>query len=435
MLQLCGAMTLVLSANPPRTFKVAIDGDISTGFLAENWGSTDRVAGPKGFTLQGNGRSYAAARVSGGPGDVDWGDFAYRRFELLDRQFQFEVDLSRVGCGCNAALYLVAMPEHPEAHDAAYCDIQGPEGKSCLEIDILEGNAKALQATIHTTNGHGWDGKSCNADGCLASLGKTPESARLYGPESKDGIDSSRPFTVSATFANGGAFNVMLTQGSEGGSGAKREVQFFDADAVASGSNVLAGQPTPVPQDDRERMRGALERGMVLVLSLWTAEDLSWLDGGCEEWVAQGRQKCGSDNLADAQVTFSGFRTTSIPPPPSPPPPPPTPPSPPPPTSPPVATTPPVSVLAMWGGLLSLTLGFAFVCRRQRAEDERDSWPGKRPKASGKRSSKSKARKPIAPTTDDDDDEEEEEDDDREDMLVYERPRRTRKPSGRKSRV
>ena len=33
------------------------------------------------------------------------------------------IDVSRVGCGCNAALYFVAMPQ-PSSRGARYCDIQ-----------------------------------------------------------------------------------------------------------------------------------------------------------------------------------------------------------------------------------------------------------------------------------------------------------------------
>jgi hypothetical protein len=51
-----------------------------------------------------------------------------------------------------------------------YCDIQGFDDEfdgvqPCVEIDLLEGNAKSVQATVHTTRGHGADGQTCNQDG------------------------------------------------------------------------------------------------------------------------------------------------------------------------------------------------------------------------------------------------------------------------------
>ena len=35
----------------------------------------------------------------------------YRMFALLNQELRFDVDLSTWGCGLNAALYFVAMPE------------------------------------------------------------------------------------------------------------------------------------------------------------------------------------------------------------------------------------------------------------------------------------------------------------------------------------
>lgn len=40
--------------------------------------------------------------------------------------------------------------------------------RPCLEVDLLEGNAKAVQATLHTNKGRGADGQSCNQDGWCA---------------------------------------------------------------------------------------------------------------------------------------------------------------------------------------------------------------------------------------------------------------------------
>ena len=54
---------------------------------------------------------------------------------------------------------LLPCPSTLVRPDSAYCDIQGPEGVSpCLEIDLIEGNTKALQSTLHTGPGHGSDG-------------------------------------------------------------------------------------------------------------------------------------------------------------------------------------------------------------------------------------------------------------------------------------
>ena len=47
------------------------------------------------------------------------------------------------------------------------CDIQGydlPNVRPCAELDVIEGNRKAVQATLHTQQGRGQNGK-CNQDG------------------------------------------------------------------------------------------------------------------------------------------------------------------------------------------------------------------------------------------------------------------------------
>ena len=178
----------------------------------------------------------------------------------------------------------------------------------------------------------------------MAHLGKDESNAHLFGPGAV-GIDSSRPFSVSATFREapvdggqlGATFDLTLYQGDGPGS---RQVHFFNPEAVPEGSHTTGGQPAPVPAADRVVTRQALQDGMVLVTSLWTAKDMSWLDGGCTSWVAQGRQKC---DLATARFLVSNIRTSNIPPPPSPPPSPPPPPPPPPPSPPPPSPPPPPS--------------------------------------------------------------------------------------------
>ena len=67
-----------------------------------------------------------------------------------------DVDLSGVQCGCNAAVYLAHMTQIGGKPN--YCDAWSEP--SCLEIDMLEGNAKALQATL--------DGGEYDADGKAA---------------------------------------------------------------------------------------------------------------------------------------------------------------------------------------------------------------------------------------------------------------------------
>ena len=61
---------------------------------------------------------------------------------------------------------------------------------------------------------------------------------------------------------------------------------------------------SPFPHcEDKRRTRDALsDPGVALVVSLWKAEDLSWLDGGCNQWTAQGRGMC---NLVSTSFSIS----------------------------------------------------------------------------------------------------------------------------------
>ena len=352
-----------------RSWPLQMDGDWSGGFVAEKWG-TNRVDtnGQGEITVQGNNRLYATTDI-----DMrDWHEVKYRRFPLVNRELEFTIDLSKVGCGCNAAIYLVAMA-HPNADDpsnpAGYCDIQGYDDdriQPCVELDLLEGNAKAVQTTLHTAAGKGADGRSCNQDGCVANWGKTAATKSMYGPGSLRGIDSSQPFQVSATFREthswegihtvGSLMDVTLSQ-SHGNS--VRRAHLFDGHSVGGSHTTADGHPRPIPSDDRKRTRQALlNPGVALVLSLWTADDLSWLDGGCDSWVAEGRKVCDLDSTS---FTISGLRTTEIPsPPPTPPPPSP--------SMPPPLPPPSLSFMMMssapWVAALALTVVAAWLAFR-----------------------------------------------------------------------
>ena len=107
--------------------------------------------------------------------------------------------------------------------------------------------------------------------GCFVNWGKGSDDT--YGKASRDGVDSTRPFDVTATFAADGSYSIDVTQGG-------RTRRFFDARS--------AGNPSGrgISSADVDRTRDALARGVVLVYSLWSApgdEGLAWLDGGCDE--------------------------------------------------------------------------------------------------------------------------------------------------------
>ena len=156
------------------------------------------------LTLHGNMRAYFSLR----PSSRQWGRLQYDKLRLLGKTLRWTVDLSSVTCGCNLALYLVSMPL-ADGSGSRYCDIN--TNPPCLEIDLMEGNIKALKATLHTQRGQASDG-TCNQWGCGTHWGP-PDQNRLFGIGSPN-VDSSRPFRMSASFDPQGRMAIDVEQGA-----------------------------------------------------------------------------------------------------------------------------------------------------------------------------------------------------------------------------
>ena len=337
-----------------------------SGFVAENYGGSSEskrtmMAGATDVLhVTGNNKLYL---VEDWLNLMGWDKVSYQKLFLLGSTLSFTVDLSGVGCDCNAAVYLVQM-DTPGQNTANYCDIQGGDYPRCTEIDLLEGNTHAMATTLHTREGTGADG-TCNQDGCVHNLGKRPKTpsgeftSELYGPGANfrhvfPKINTRRPFGVRATFAHSGEMTVELEQ--EGHS-----LRVYDT--------AIAGNPEPsgVPPYAFDLTAEALRGGMVLVVSLWSAPDdgLAWLQGPSAQ--------CGAPcDLDEATFKLSRLAVSPIPPPPTPPPtapPPPPPPSPPPPSPSPPPLAPPSAYASQATPLLLLLLlalgGVAAWVRRQ----------------------------------------------------------------------
>ena len=92
------------------------------------------------------GRAYLSTQMMF---DID----AYYKPNLLGGSMEYDVDVSKAVCGCNATVYMVSMPEAPASatvDSMGYCDAAGPWGKYCTEFDIMEANYKAFRAVNHT---------------------------------------------------------------------------------------------------------------------------------------------------------------------------------------------------------------------------------------------------------------------------------------------
>ena len=177
----------------------------------------------------------------------------YKVFKLLNKEFSFTVDNSKLPCGLNGAVYFVEMDadggkakfttnEAGAKYGTGYCDAQCPHdlkwiggeanligwnpsptdpnggsgkfGSCCAELDIWEANEISTQMTVHAceTEGyhpcegvecgdnpdHRYDGV-CDKNGCDANPYRQGDHD-FYGPGPSFVIDSTKPMKVVTQF-------------------------------------------------------------------------------------------------------------------------------------------------------------------------------------------------------------------------------------------
>ncbi|CAK4081431.1 unnamed protein product, partial [Aphanomyces euteiches] len=105
----------------------------------------DATTCAKNCALEGYGYASAGVTTSGSKLDDKLGnrlyilddDNNYKYYKLLNQEFTFDVDVSNVPCGGNAALHFVPMAQDggktgnntaDAAYGTGYCDAQGPTG-------------------------------------------------------------------------------------------------------------------------------------------------------------------------------------------------------------------------------------------------------------------------------------------------------------------
>lgn len=236
-------------------------------------------------------RAYFASSCNTSGGDFHRDE--YLSLKLLGKTLRYTVDLSGAGCGCNAALYLTALPHsrEPSKCEDYYCDASKVCGVTCAEIDIQEANSLAWFSTVHSED----DGIGFG-DGYGA--GRHAWNASEYGPNGTC-IDTGRPFQVSASF---------LRMNKTSGPLAAFEVSLSQDDhkqpcALA----VRIDRYAPLGRSGgMEELGEALEGGMTPVISYWgVGEDLSWMDGRGPD----GKGPCAAESPAACaeSVSFSSF--------------------------------------------------------------------------------------------------------------------------------
>ncbi|TVY32978.1 Endo-beta-1,4-glucanase [Lachnellula occidentalis] len=316
------------------------------------------------FTTEDNVTSLVSPRVY-----LLANDTTYDMFQLLDREITFDVDISKAGCGVNGALYLSEMsPTGNEGplnsagakYGTGYCDAQCPSqnyingvanfngtlGACCAEMDLWEANSAATAFTPHPCNttgvyacteplcGHAdkYAGV-CDEDGCdfNAYRNGAPD---FYGPNKT--IDTNRKFTVVTQFLT--TRNKTLTE--------IKRLYVQDGKVIQNAHTNISGvvsensisdayckeQKTAFGATDDFSSQGglaqmgrALDRGMVLIFSIWddAGSGMQWLDGTSETVTGVGsvRGPCSATSgdaaaiMAEepgSAVTFENIRTGEI---------------------------------------------------------------------------------------------------------------------------
>ncbi|KAK0623804.1 putative cellulose 1, 4-beta-cellobiosidase [Immersiella caudata] len=262
----------------------------------------------------------------------------YQMFTLMNNEFTFDVDLSTMECGLNAALYFVAMDEDGgmgkqssnkagAKYGTGYCDAQcardlkfvggkanvegwrassndanagvGPYGGCCAEIDIWESNAYAFAFTPHAckdnkyhvceTNGCGGTysedrfAGDCDANGCDYNPYRMGNKD-FYGKGLT--VDTSKKFTVVSRFETN-KLTQFFVQNNK-----KVEIPAPKWEGIPSDSSAITPEfckSAPEVFGDRDRfaevggfdaLNAALQVPMVLVMSIWDDHyaNMLWLD-------------------------------------------------------------------------------------------------------------------------------------------------------------
>lgn len=273
----------------------------------------------------------------------------YEMLKLTGNEFSFDVDLSNLPCGMNAALYTSEMLEDGgksnlntggAAYGTGYCDAQcfttpfvngvgniNATGACCNEMDILESNALSQQIAPHTCNKAGLyrcSGEECQFEGVCDKngCGYNPYSLGNKGYWGRGlKVDTNRPFKIVTQFP---ASQGKLTE--------MRRLYVQDGKVIQNAAVNVTGPPAQnFLNDDYCSKTGArrymelgahegfgksFDRGHVLVFSLWWDDSgfMRWLDSGnagpCN--ATEGDPKVIRQIQPNPRVTFSEIKWGEI---------------------------------------------------------------------------------------------------------------------------
>nr|BAF57295.1 putative glycosyl hydrolase family7 [uncultured symbiotic protist of Reticulitermes speratus] len=235
----------------------------------------------------------------------------YELLDLVGSELTYDVDISQIPCGLNAALYTVEMapggakaPEVGAAYGSGYCDAQflGADDLGCGEFDIWEANRAATVYTTHACTQTGQFAKgsaTCDSNGCGYNSYRDSNEHNFYGNASSFTVDSSKPFTVITQFlSSGGALTSVVRKYIQNG-------------RTITSTGALDGNRCTSSQYSLAQMGKSLSNGHVLAFSLWDSSNgLDWLDAG-NNGPCSGQDESATyleKNFPDATITWSNIR-------------------------------------------------------------------------------------------------------------------------------
>lgn len=266
--------------------------------------------GGRQLTLTGGGGLQLATTPTAGEGDPS----GYYQWQVLGRALSYSVDLSDVGCSCNAALYLVSMPGYnassglvPDPRSAYYCGANAGKpsvntsasvgrGNYCPEMDIIEANSFAAQSTPHICNGtnHGPGFyPMCDHHGCATAVYNQSKTAMCKSDRCT--INTGRLFRHTVSFPVDEVTGALKAISNE----FEQDGRVFTFDSCTGGVNAEWTNGSSAAY--LSKMESNLRMGMVLDISLWGLSNggMSWLDGptAC----------VGDCNVSASRVSFSNL--------------------------------------------------------------------------------------------------------------------------------
>jgi cellulose 1,4-beta-cellobiosidase len=355
-------------------------------------GAVDQETWEGTYGVKQNGNGVDVGFVTQGPYSVNVGsrsymmenDKEYKLFNMLQKEISFEVDLSNMPCGTNAAIYFSEMEksgnmgptnEAGAAYGTGYCDGQcardlkwvggkansegwkpntndpynnsgeGNMGACCAEMDLWEANKVATAFTPHPAANAGlkvcMGDEECGAqdgdrfisptdrDGCDLNAWRMGEQT-FYGPGSEFTINTMQPFQVVTRFhaPQGDLIGIeqfyvqngqQVNHPNYGPLGGKN----LETDESCQAQKTAFGDRNRFAEMGGMKTMGeALDRGMVLVISMWDdiAVSMNWLDsymgddpsapgalrGPCDP--ADGKPEILREAHPDAKYTVTNFK-------------------------------------------------------------------------------------------------------------------------------